>query len=407
MRQRILFCSLIAIAIGIRLWFVVMLPVGQTVSHRLEGLNDEPAHLKYVDFLASQKHFPIQHHSAREADSFFRNEFEYYQAPLYYVAGAALSVVVGKESRILACRLLSFVFGVLTIAIVYKICTALSVVGAARQAATCFTALLPTHAYFSSVVSNDSLCWLFSALCILVLVKQFSAASKPWQPIPMSVVLGILLGIGMLVKASIVVFAPAVVLFFWIRYHETRNRTWLPAFAILAGISFCIAGFWYIRNVHLYGSLFAEEIGNGSHQFFLLQPKLFFVFLNTGLYSFWFPMQHVHPSHFTGAIYHLETLYTLAGIILFLYYYIQGKKIHRAEIILGTVLLSTVIAYLKYNLYWTNSDGRFLLPALAGISVFFCVPLAAIFKKYAMEYAAPIAASICALFPYSLLLLVK
>jgi len=407
MRQNFIFYFLIAIAIAIRLVFVMVLPVGQTVAFGLEGLNDEPAHIKYVDFLTEQKCFPVQKHHAREKDSFSRNEFEYYQAPLYYVAGAVAGIIVGKENTVLACRLLSFVFGLLTLWTVYKICTALSVVGAARQATTCFAALLPTHAYFSSVVSNDSLCWLFSALCILVLIKQCMPAVKQWRPIKVGVVFGLLLGIGMLVKASIVVFVPVAVLFFGMRYYDTKSRNWLWAFAISMCIGMCIAGPWYLRNIHLYGSMFAEETGNGPHQIFIFQPKQFYVFLNTGLYSFWFPMQHVPPSHWTGAIFHIESAYTIVAAALCLTYYIRIKRVSRAEIVMAAALFSTILAYCKYNLYWTNADGRFLLPALACISVFFCVPLAAVLGRYKVEYATPIAASVCALFPYSLLFFIK
>ena len=56
---------MIFIALCIRLAYVFLLPPTQTVSFRLEGLNDEASHLNYVHYLAQHKQFPIQQHHAR------------------------------------------------------------------------------------------------------------------------------------------------------------------------------------------------------------------------------------------------------------------------------------------------------------------------------------------------------
>jgi len=407
MRRHILFYSLIAIAVALRLGFVMLLPLGQTVSHRLEGLNDEASHVTYVDFLREQKRFPVQKHHAREPDSFTRNEFEYYQAPLYYIVGTVAESLAGKESRVIACRFVSFVFGLLTLLIIWKICSSLSITAAARQATVCFAAFLPTHAYFSSVVSNDSLCWLMSAIVLLILTRQSLASGPTWHPVKTGIVLGLLLGIGMLVKASVVVFIPVIVVFVALRYHETRNRAWVFAGILTLCVCAVVAGPWYLRNVHLYGSVFAENIGNGPHQFFLFRPHEFFVFLYSGLFSFWFPMQQVPASHSAGWLFRVEMVYTTVGALLCCMYYFKKNRFRRAEILLAAALFFTGLAYVKYNLFWSNSDGRFLLTALAPIAVFFCVPLTAVFGRLRMDYAGVLASSACALFPYSFLMLVK
>jgi 4-amino-4-deoxy-L-arabinose transferase-like glycosyltransferase len=408
MRSRLTISILIFIALCIRLAYVFLLPPTQTVSFRLEGLNDEASHINYVHYLAQHGQFPVQTHHAREKDSFVRNEFEYYQAPVYYLLGAALELVVGKNNSLLACRLLSFLFGALSLLVIRRIFSALSFPAAVKNGAVVFAAFFPTHAYFCSVASNDALSWLLALLLTqeiirLCVTKSDFDSKKLWRSALYS---GLLLGIGMLTKTSLFLFVPVVAGIFLYRFFVSRNRQWLFALAAVLCIAVILAGPWYLRNLRVYGSLFAFNVGNGPPQFFLFSAHQFVRFLTLALYCFWFPMQHVPPSHAVVAFLWCEAVIMLANGGLFAVYALKKRKIALWETTLGCLLLLNIAAYINYNLHWDNADGRFLFPSLAALLVFFCVPLYHFSEGLRLRrFVVPLL--VCeALFPYLLLLLV-
>ncbi|HUI91644.1 MAG TPA: hypothetical protein VLX68_05275 [Chitinivibrionales bacterium] len=377
MRSKLITGILVFTALAIRLVYVFILPPTQTVSFRLEGLNDEASHLNYVHYLAKHREFPVQRHHARETDSFVRNEFEYYQAPAYYLLGAALELVVGRNHSLLACRLLSFIFGALSLLVIARIFTALSFPAGVGTGAVLFTAFLPVHAYFCSVASNDAMSWLIALLIAPEIIRLCGLGKE--MPAPelrrIAVYLGLLLGIGMLTKTSLILFLPVIIALFIYRLLVSRNVQWLFSLCAALGIAVVLAGPWYLRNLGVYGSLFAFGVGNGPPQFFLFTPRQFVRFLKLALYCFWFPMQHVPASHAVGAFLWFEAAAVLANAALFAAYMVSKKKIALWEIFLASLLLLNIAAYINYNLHWDNADGRFLFPSLAALLVFFCVPL--------------------------------
>jgi 4-amino-4-deoxy-L-arabinose transferase-like glycosyltransferase len=304
MSFRLPFSILLALALCIRLVYVFCLPLGQTVRYRLEGLNDEPSHLNYVHYLAEHKQFPLQNHHARENDAFVRNEFEYFQPPVYYMLGAGCELLVGKSNSKLACRFLSFFLGIFSLLVIYKIFFRLGFPGILCQGAALFAAFLPIHAYFCSVVSNDSLCWL---VCLLLTLEICTGWGKK-TGVPVvgrqiwfsALRTGALLGIGMLIKSSLFIFYPVLGLFFLYRWFISKDLRWIGALAVSFLFSGLLSVPWYLHNLHQYGSFMAFGIGNGPHQFYLFSGNHFMDLLKWTLYYFWFPMQHVQAPRIRG-----------------------------------------------------------------------------------------------------------
>ena len=408
---RLLFAILVALAVCIRLVYVLCLPLGQKVQHRLEGLNDEPSHLNYVHYLAEHKQFPVQNHHARENDSFIRNEFEYYQPPVYYMLGAGCELLVGKANGKRACRFLSFFLGVLSLLVIYKIFFRLGFPGILCQGAVLFAAFLPVYAYFCSVVSNDSLCWL---VCLLLTLEICAGwAKKPDVPVLGRQIwfsafrTGALLGIGMLIKSSLFIFYPVVALFFLYRWYISKDLQWIGALAASFILSGFLSGPWYLYNLRQYGSLFAFGTGNGPPQFFLFSGQHFTDLVKWTLYYFWFPMQHVPASHIRGVFLWCEAILVCINGLLTVLYIRSRKKVSFFGVILCFCVLVNAAAYCKFNLYWSNAEGRYFLPSLVPILVFFCVPLYYFCKRFRREDLFLPLVSAEALAPYLLLLFVK
>jgi 4-amino-4-deoxy-L-arabinose transferase-like glycosyltransferase len=410
MKLKLLIIILLTIAISIRLAYVLLLPSSQTVAYKLEGLNDEASHLNYVHYLAKNKKFPIQMHHAREKDAFVKNEFEYYQAPVYYILGAFLEIIFGQEKSLLTCRILSFIFGILCLIIIKKIFTYLSFPKHIIYGSVIFTAFLPSHAYFCSVVSNDSLCWLFSLILTYKIIKicEESNLLNMSKLYVLSLICGLILGIGLLVKTSIFIFIPVFIGIYFYKFVFLKKTEWIYSLVILLGVSTILASPWYLRNYLVYNSIFAFDVGNGPPQFFLFDSYHQFIrFCIFAVYSFWFPMQHIPPSHFVGYFLKLETIIILINIILFAVYFLKKARKSLWQIFALFILIFNLIAYLNYNFYWDNADGRFLFPSMIALIIIFCVSLENFLKEFNKEILLiPIIVFECVL-PYTLLLLVK
>lgn len=409
MPSRLTFAVLLGLALCIRLAYVFFLPLGQSVRFRLEGLNDEPSHLNYVHYLAEHKSFPVQHHHARETDSFVRNEFEYFQPPVYYLIGAGCELLFGKSRSMLVCRFLSFVFGVLSLLVIKRIFSMCGFSAPLIGAAVLFAAFFPTHAYFCSVVSNDSLSWLFALLLTVEMVKikkpDVSASAK--QVWTTSVLTGTLLGVGTLIKSSLFIFYPVMALLFLYRSFYLKKLRWIGGLIASLLLSGLISAPWYIYNMHLYGSFFAFGIGNGPPQFFLFSGRHLINLIQWTIAYFWFPMQHVPASHAAGGILWCETLILLCNGTLCVLYIGRQRGFSFWKLLLCFLVLVNIAAYIKFNLWWSNAEGRYFLPSFVPFILFFCVPPYYYCKRFGLERIALPLLCAEALFPYVNLLLVR
>src|SRR5262245_33823437 len=282
----IVFVAALGAALALRVLFVLALPFGQTVAHRLEGLNDEPAHFAYVRYLADYRAFPVQSHHAAEPGAFARADFEFYQPPLYYMLCAPMVGVAGERAGLLLCRAVSFVAGLLTLLVLWNILPRLGLGDPARRIGVAFAALLPVNVYFTSVASNDGLCWLFAMLLTRELVVRAAGEASG----PADVRLGMLLGLGMLTKSAIGMFYPVALLVYLLDARRGRSPRALVGGLIALAVSLLIAGAWYARNLRLYGSVMALDVGFGppdaGRWSLVAQANAAFYTLR----SFWFPM---------------------------------------------------------------------------------------------------------------------
>ena len=85
---------------------------------------------------------------------------------------------------------------------------------------------------------------LFSWLTLLVLTPESDALRNST-----SVLTGIALGMGLLTKAYFLTALPALLLIYAVRAWRGANRlAWIRQAALVFGIAFAIAGWWYVRN---------------------------------------------------------------------------------------------------------------------------------------------------------------
>lgn len=365
----------IAIGIALRLIGVWLIPFGQTVQFRLEGLNDEPAHFAYVDYLATRHEFPVQTRHVGEPGAFERADFEYYQPPLYYLMGAGLVAALGRDAGLRACRLLSALCGILTLVVMWKVFASCGLPPAAARLGVGFAALFLTHAYFCALVSNDALSWLLGAAILWRLVEVAGASGPdlpPARALRRGAVLAALLGAGLLTKGSVALFLPLTAVVYAVDAFRRRSgRPALEGVCVLL-VACALAAPWWIRSTQLYGSPLGLEAGFGAPTRAPLTPARLSGLLAGTVRYFWFPMQHLASTPW------VRILRLLGAAVIALHagawlVAIVRRGLTRAELPVVLCLGLALAAHLQLNLAWSEPEGRFLLPAFVPIVYGFAI----------------------------------
>lgn len=157
-------------------------------------------------------------------------------------------------------------------------------------AAAAFTACLPMFVFISASVNNDNLVTPLAALALWLMargVRRPPAAGRPeWR---FWLGLGVVIGAAALTKISGVGLLPlalgAAYLTRW-QARPSADRGWadigwaaleaIPRFLVVALSALAVAGWWYARNLRLYGdwngwSAFIEVLGQRAHPASLAQ----------------------------------------------------------------------------------------------------------------------------------------
>ena len=174
-------------------------------------------------------------------------------------------------------RLLSVLMGAATVWLTYRM--ALELLPPARGgdsgealSAAAVVAFTPMFLFISGAVNNDNLAILLCALGLYLLIKRLRAPEEPaafgrrarvgrWVP------LGVVLGLAALTKTSALALLPVTAL--GVAIVAWKRRSWQEFVAGALGTALpvlIIAGWWYARNVRLYGDVtgltaFIEVLG--------------------------------------------------------------------------------------------------------------------------------------------------
>lgn len=376
------FWILFGFALTLRLVLVWLLPFGQTVRYGLEGLNDEPSHYNYVKYLSENRQFPVQSESSKSPSAFEHNVYEYYQAPVYYVVTAFMVPITGLQGALYWGRIISWLFGVLTIFllgnIIHLICPSKKVL--ASGVLVC--AFFPTHVYFCSLLSNDSFSWFVGTWLLYLIMCYYEAPEN--KTFRFAIIISFVLALAMLVKSSSLVYYPVAACAFFFKSYKKGdvNQLWWGIAAIVFSLALVLP--WYLRNLQLYGSLFAFDIGFGPQGCYLRSFTEIIQFGARTARLFWFPMQHVaNDSILLSLLNCLGPLLILlyAGVALLdVFAKVRRKKLDFKEQLLWLNLILSVVAYIKLNMNWSNPEGRYLFTAIAPVIALFSASPARLLK---------------------------
>ncbi len=426
----------------------IALAVAYSIVIPLAETPDESEHFRYLQSIANSGELPVMQ-PEREANV----TIEAHQPPLYYLVGAALFGGMdldpadnppdnpcfsfepddpGRKTAYLhnseewpprrdlyrafqMMRWLSVLMGAATIWLAYII---------GRQAAptlpwfapamAAMLAFNPQFIFITASVNNDVPTTMLGAAIVALSVIAIA------RPRPSAyILLGIISGLGILTKFALIAFWPlALAAAVWPALHMERHpfslRFNFDGFTgrLLAVTvpPLLIAGWWYLRNYRLYGDPLMWDVtlaAKGSVIArtgpFTLSDLAEFISLHFQSFWLWFGWLNIKAPDWVYGLFLLFCLIAAAGMVRWLLK--RNVPVERPSLVINALAVLAIYAsLLQYiqTINWTGYQGRLAFAALASISMFITLGLAAIGGK---RLAAGIAAVLLVAATGALLLL--
>jgi D-alanyl-D-alanine carboxypeptidase (penicillin-binding protein 5/6) len=226
-----------AIAIGIGVVFAVRVPLGLPY--------DEPAHWGTVLFYATTGRMPELGEPGAT--------YEAQMGPVYYVLAAAVvrltpSADPATQAHVL--RLVGVVLMPVLVLLTARIGGQLSPRPAVATVAAALAATLPLLGATGGSIQNDYLTFVFVAVALLFGIRLLRNREANWSA---HLAFGALIGLAVLTKVNALALVPAALLGYLVSPAELRRRlTWV---AVAGGGLVATCGWWFVRNVLVYGDL--------------------------------------------------------------------------------------------------------------------------------------------------------
>ena len=380
----------------------VALATAYNVTVPLYEAPDEHSHVAYVDHLQRTRQIPD-----------IPRIYEAAGPPLYHAVGAAVMKVAGfyppyielpenpeypaqqnrflhepdendfpYEGSILGIHVLrgvSTIFGVGTVILVYMIAMLLFPGRPLLAwAAAANTALLPQFLFVGGAVMNDTAVAFFAAAAIYSSLRVVREGSALWV-----LVAAASLGLGFLTEGSTIAVAVACALGLLMSPLSWRGRG--LALCTLVAVPLMIAGWFYIRNLSLFGDIYPAEELSGDGPAKALTDKIYReVFLAALQESYWYTggWLTVRVALVVYQFLNVVAGLALAGLIVML---IRDKLTvfqRRGILLLIALFALTVLEILYVNTrIGYEPQGRFLFIAQPAIAMMFALGINALFQR--------------------------
>jgi len=292
-----------------------------------------------------------------------------------------------------------------------------------------FAALLPHFLLLSSVINNDGPFILLNTWLLLLIVRS-QVSHSATQPPSQLAAAGAVFGLCLLTKASAVSIIPLMMVVALMHAKDETEYSlprWFANVALIFFPALLIAGWWYAWYFHVHHRLyfipkdvrFGPPLRYDSIMDWLADDNRWFAvkrFLVGISQSIWsqvdwiLPNDPNHPEQATSAAYPLSNtlwvLFTCSLLVATLGNMWNAWSLRRARLM--GLLFSTWVhfglyaAALFYSTLFIHpggfQGGRYLLPGIGGLSLFFCVGIiwsVQIRVKHRINLLPRVAAAMC------------
>lgn len=233
-------------------------------------------------------------------------------------------------------------------------------------------AFIPQFIFMSGAISNDVLAAAISGWALLLILRLIIRGASARR----LVALGVLLGLGALAKLGCLGLLPlAVLALLWRARKEKDWQGFIGKVALFFGPAFVISGWWYARNVLLYGDPFGLrvflDIVSRREDF---SWRAFWYEMGGLRISFWalFGWFNVPMPEIFYRFYDALSLAGAAGLILFFIKSLRSREKESQPSLLAFLVFWVLIVFAglaRWTWLTTGSQGRLLFPAAPAIAV--------------------------------------
>ncbi len=285
----------------------------------------------------------------------------------------------GSSLALYLIRFVSLCMGAVTVGAVYRSARTLMPgnVGFALLA-TALTAFNPQFLFISASVSNDTLVNMLAALItwqMLIMLRDGFQTRR-------SLILALLIALAALTKLSGLVVGFVVALAaFWLLVRTRDRRGFFVLGGAMLGCCLVIAGWWYVRNLTLYGELFGTVtmLDNFGRRSISLGQLILEEFQGLRI-SYWavFGAFNIVVDDIFYLVMDALTLIGAAGLIRYLWQNRKSSAIISACAFLGLVLALGAAMLMWWSTQTWASTGRLLFPYITSASIFLALGLTAL-----------------------------
>lgn len=192
--------------------------------------------------------------------------------PLFYYLAAGLGRLLGIADSldvIVPARLASTAIGLVMVVLAWRLVrrTHPEAPGRAMLAAA-LVLFLPVQIYMSAMLNEEILAATFTSLALFGVcgeVARREPAGRTWLR---DAGIGLAAGLALLTKLSgVLVVAAAVGAYAWVGLREGRLATAARRSAVVVAVAFCVGGWFYARNLALYGYIYPQDLSTHSLMF--------------------------------------------------------------------------------------------------------------------------------------------
>ncbi|MGA1824735.1 MAG: DUF2142 domain-containing protein [bacterium] len=281
-------------------------------------------------------------------------------------------------------RMISILFGALTLFFIFKTTRLLF---PANQniplLAASLCAFNPQFNFLSGSLNNDNLVIVWATVALWLITKLLVSESDDKR---MTIgLLGIVIGLGFITKiniASIALVAVIAILYTFTREKPRKARDLSIHFLLFLAPIAAIAGWYFVRNVCMYGfnDVMGWHLMARQNPGLVLPPqyramvfkKIFFQRLFT---SFWglFDWLTIPLPSWMYWIYGVISMFGIAGIVAFFKGTPDKKGIKSCMMLYLLAILFTFVNLVVLNFTFLSAQARLIFPTLACISLFIAI----------------------------------